>query len=176
MSVDASVASGPFSLRAIESIAGGLNQASTHGDDLDACETVQLGATMAMSAGMNAHMGLCHALAMPLCGLYPLPHGQACGLVLPHVLEFNVTVAGTRVAEVFTALGMSGGDADGRTPFKRLAGFVADVGLTTRLRDCGYQDEHLEIIVRETRNSAQFRFNPRESSEEDLARLVERLV
>lgn len=174
VSVDASVATRPFSLRAIESIAGGLKQAYAHGDDLDARETVQLGATMAMIAGMNAHMGLCHALAMPLCGLYPLPHGQACGLVLPHVLEFNATAVGDRVAEVFTALGMTGGG--GRPPYERLAGFVADVGLGARLRDFGYREEHMEIIVRETRDSAQYRFNPRNTSEDDLIRLVQQLI
>lgn len=176
LSVDASVATRPFSLRAIEAIAGSLTRAYTHGDDVDAREAVQLGATMAMIAGMNAHMGLCHALAMPLCGLYPLPHGQVCGLVLPHVLEFNAAVAGTRVAEVFAALGMPGVEGDRRTPYECLAALVADVGLSARLGDFGYREEHLEIIVRETRNSAQFRFNPREPSEQDLVRLVERLV
>jgi alcohol dehydrogenase len=175
LSVDASVATGPFSLRAVESIAGCLKRAYSHGDDLDAREAVQLGATMAMIAGMNAHMGLCHALAMPLCGLYPLPHGQACGMTLPHVLEFNATVAGDRVADVSNALGMMG-DVDGRSPWECLTAFVADVGLSTRLRDVGYREEHLEIIVRETRNSVQFRFNPREASEDVLVRLVERLV
>lgn len=177
LSVDASVASGLFSLQATGSIAANLKRAYSHGDDLDAREAVQIGATMAMIAGMNAHMGLCHAMAMPLCGLYPLPHGQACGLLLPHVLEFNARVVGSRVDDVAGALDI-GESTDGgsQSPYDRLAGLVADVGLGVRLRDLGYRDDHLEIIVRETRNSAQFRFNPRPATNEDLIRLVERLV
>jgi len=176
LSVDASVATEPFSLRAIELIAGGLKRAHADGDDLDAREAVQLGSTMAMMAGMNAHMGLCHALAMPLCGLYPLPHSEACGLVLPHVLEFNAAAVGAKVTDVFRALGMDDGDDTDASPYERLERFVRELGLNASLGALGYLEEHLEVIVRETRNSVQFRFNPREASDEDLARLVDRLI
>jgi len=183
LSVDASEATAPFSLRAMALIAGGLRRAYAHGDDLDAREAVQVGATMAMMAGMNAHMGLCHALAMPLCGLYPLPHGEACALTLPYVLEFNAVVAGDKVADIFEALGLrasdgagdGGGDGDS-SAYARLTRFANDIGLKARLGDLGYRDEHLEVIVRETRNSAQHRFNPREASPEELAALVERMI
>ncbi|MCZ7665581.1 MAG: iron-containing alcohol dehydrogenase [Thermoleophilia bacterium] len=178
VSVDAGVATELFSLRAIELIGAGLKKAYTRGDDLDAREAVQLGATMAMIAGMNAHMGLCHALAMPLCGLYPIPHGQACAMALPHVLEFNAEVAGAKVAGICEALAMvgTGNDAPGAARYREIEGLLAALGMTGRLRDFGYRDEHMDIIVRETLNSVQYRFNPRAASEEDLVRLVERLV
>lgn len=47
LSKDASVATEPLSIRSIELISGGLKTTYDHGDDLDARETVQLGATMA---------------------------------------------------------------------------------------------------------------------------------
>lgn len=180
LSVDAGVATEPLSLKAIELISGGLTRAYLHGDDLDARERVQLGATMAMIAGMNAHMGLCHAMAMPLCGLYPIPHGQACGMALPHVLEFNAGVVGAKVTDIIAAMGLivevAGEQAPGGACYGRLATFLAELGVAGRLRDFGYRDEHMESIIQGTRNSVQFRFNPRTPTDDDLARLVERLV
>lgn len=177
VSVDAGVASEVFSLRAVELIAGGLERAFIRGDDLEARESMQLGATMAMIGGMNAHMGLGHALVMPLCGLYHMAHGLACGIMLPHVLEFNAEVAGAKVARVLAALGTgTGEEVRGPARYRGLEDLLASVGMTGRLRDFGYQDEHMDIIVRETLNSVQYRFNPRTASAEDLMRLVERMV
>lgn len=180
LSRDASVATEPFSIRAIELIGGGLKRAYDHGDDLDAREAVQLGATMAMAAGMNAHMGLVHALAMPLCGLYGMPHGHACGMVLPHVLEFNAGVARTKVAVVFKAMGFMNGEqghgAFSSAQYRKLTMFLGDVGIAGRLGDFGYRDDHMRTIVRGTLNSVQSRFNPRTPSEDDLIGLVKRLI
>jgi alcohol dehydrogenase len=65
VSRDASPASELFSLRALGLIAAALPAAYRDGDNLDAREIQQLGATMAMIGGMNAHMGLCHAGLRP---------------------------------------------------------------------------------------------------------------
>ena len=180
LSRDASVATEPLSLRAIESIVAGLKAAYDHGDDLDAREAVQLGATMAMAAGMNAHMGLCHALAMPLCGLYGMAHGQACGMVLPYVLEFNAEVARSKVAAVFRAMGFTSGEAGdgavGGAHYRELAVFLGEVGIAGRLSDFGYRDDHMRTIVQGTLASVQARFNPRTPSEDDLVGLVRRLI
>jgi len=177
VSVDAGAASEVFSLRAVELIAGGLERAFIRGDDPEARESMQLGATMAMIGGMNAHMGLGHALVMPLCGLYHMPHGLACGMVLPHVLEFNAEVADAKVARILATLGTGvGEDARGPARYRGLEDLLASVGMTGRLRDFGYEAAHRDVIVRETLNSVQYRFNPRPASEDELARLVERLV
>lgn len=133
-----------------------------------------------MAAGMNAHMGLAHALAMPLCGLYAMPHGQACGMVLPHVLEFNAEVARAKVAAVFRAMGFMGGEAGdgaiGSAQYRELTVFLEEVGIAGRLSDFGYQDDHMRTIVRGTLNSVQSRFNPRTPSEDDLVGLVKWLI
>lgn len=135
---------------------------------------------MAMAAGMNAHMGLVHALAMPLCGLYAMPHGQACGMALPYVLEFNAEVAHAKVAAVFRAMGlMSAEPGDGALSsahYRELTMFLGEVGIAERLSDFGYRDDHMPTIVRETLNSVQSRFNPRTPSEDDLIGLMKRLI
>ena len=46
-------------------------------------------ATMAGMAFDNAGLGLCHAVAHVLGGVYHLPHGRLCAMVLPHVMAVN---------------------------------------------------------------------------------------
>jgi alcohol dehydrogenase len=178
VSRDASPASELFSLRALGLIAAALPAAYRDGDNLDARETQQLGATMAMIGGMNAHMGLCHAMAMPLCGLYPIPHGLACGLTLPHVLAFNAEAVPARVAAALAGMGIPPAAAGEHPwePYRRLSAFLASVGVRVRLADLGYTEDHLELLVRETRKSVQFPFNPRAASDDELAALIRRMV
>lgn len=179
LSRDASVASELFSIKAVELIGKGLKRAYDHGDDMDARETVQIGSTMAMIAGMNAHMGLCHAMIMPLCALYHIPHGQACGMVIPHVLAYNEGVRKTKVARIFRALEFIGADDTPvllKEAHRRLQELLDGVGVTARLRDFGFREEHMQTIVKETLNSVQCQFNPREPSGEEIAGIVKALV
>jgi alcohol dehydrogenase len=180
LSKDASVATRLFSLKAIELISGGLKAAYHNGKIIDARETVQIGATMAMVAGMNAHMGLCHAMIMPLCALYHIPHGQACGMVIPHVLAYNAEVAEEKVIDIFKAMGMidreNKDDTLNRTPYQMLESMLEEVRISARLRDFGYMDNHMQIIVQETFNSVQCQFNPRKPSEEDIVRIVKKMI
>jgi alcohol dehydrogenase len=180
VSKDASVATEPFSIRAIEMIGKGLRTAYDRGSDLDARESVQIGATMAMIAGMNAHMGLCHAMVMPLCALYHIPHGQACGMTLPYVLEFNAHASKSKVVDIFKALGFidkhAGNDALNGSHYVRLAELFRDVGIGTRLRDCGFHDDHLKTIVQETLTSVQCQFNPHPPTNENILEIVRKML
>jgi alcohol dehydrogenase len=180
LSKDASVATRLFSIKAVELISSGLKTAYHNGKNIDARETVQVGATMAMVAGMNAHMGLCHAMVMPICALYHMPHGQACGMVLPHVLAYNAEVAGEKVVDIFRAMGMidvkGKNDALNRAPYQMLNSMLEEIRISARLRDFGYKDNHIDIIVQETFNSVQCQFNPRKPSEEDIIRIVKKII
>lgn len=180
LSKDASVASELFSIRAIELIGSGLKRAYDNGEDIDAREVVQVGATMAMIAGMNAHMGLCHAMVMPLCALYRIPHGQACGMALPHVLGYNEGANEKKVANIFRALEFV--DADDETPASRtgayqmLCSFLEEIAINARLSDFGYREDQMQTIVQETFNSVQCQFNPRKVSEEDIIGIVKKMI
>lgn len=159
-----------FALRAIELIARNIAAACDDGQDLDLRERMQIGATMAMSAGMNSKLGLCHALAMPLCALYHMPHGQAVGMALPVVLDYNAPATGVKSEAVFEAMGFQG---DG---LGQLEALLTQIGISARLGDMGFQESHMPIIVNETMNSAQRPTNPRDPTPEDIAAIVRRMV
>lgn len=72
---------------------------------------VHLAATMAGMAFTQAGLGLCHAMAHSLGGLFHVPHGRLNAILLPSVIGCNAHVAGKKYAELARAAGI-GGSAD----------------------------------------------------------------
>ena len=72
---------------------------------------VHLAATMAGMAFTQAGLGLCHAMAHSLGGLFHIAHGRLNAILLPSIISCNAHVAGRKYAELARAAGM-GGSAD----------------------------------------------------------------
>lgn len=69
---------------------------------------VHLAATLAGMSFTQAGLGLCHAMAHALGGLYHVPHGRLNAILLPSVVSCNAHVAGKKYAEIARAAGISG--------------------------------------------------------------------
>ena len=72
---------------------------------------VHQAATMAGMAFTQAGLGLCHAMAHALGGMFHVPHGQLNAVLLPSVVATNAHVAGDKYAQLARACGM-GSTAD----------------------------------------------------------------
>ncbi len=72
---------------------------------------VHLAATMAGMAFTQAGLGLCHAMAHSLGGMFHVAHGRLNAILLPSIIGCNAHVAGRKYAELARAAGM-GGSAD----------------------------------------------------------------
>ena len=72
---------------------------------------VHLAATMAGLAFTQAGLGLCHAMAHTLGGLFHVPHGRLNAILLPAVISTNAHAALPRYAQLARWAGM-GGSAD----------------------------------------------------------------
>ena len=109
-----------------------------------------------------------------------MPHGQAVGMALSPVLAFNAAVCRNKVVEILRLMGLLSGDGQDdealQAALSRLTDFFSDLRLGTRLRDYGFQESHMNTIVRATMGSAQRPSNPRDPSPEDIASLVHRFV
>ena len=78
-----------MSLRSVHDLTLALPEAYRDGANLDARTRVHNAATMAGLAFSNAFVGVGHSLAHALGAVFEIPHGRACGLVLPHVIRYN---------------------------------------------------------------------------------------
>jgi alcohol dehydrogenase len=94
----------PWALQAVQMIYENLRPAAAS-DDLDAKEACLIGSSIANMACGNARLGLTHAMTIPIEGMFKVPHGVAIGIILPHVMEFNLPAAQKRFAQLAKAMG-----------------------------------------------------------------------
>ena len=69
---------------------------------------VHLAATMAGLAFTQAGLGLCHAMAHALGGMFHVPHGRLNAILLPSVIACNAHVVGEKYARIARAAGIAG--------------------------------------------------------------------
>jgi len=146
-------------------------------DNLDARAGMQLGACFAGLAIENSMLGATHALANPLTTRYGIVHGQAIGLMLPHVIRFNGAEFGNWYRDLLEGTGGANGYADAESGFEGLADFVAGLartaGLPGRLSLCGVERANLPQLAAEAAKQWTATFNPRRVGEAELLSLYE---
>jgi len=146
---------------------------------ITAREAAQFGAALAGFAIENAMLGAAHALANPLTAAHGIVHGQAVGVMLPHVVRFNGhnSEGDTCAAGYAELLADVGIETDIRDAGDGLADWLADLlhssGLSTSLTACGCG--HADAHALATAAAAQWTagFNPRPVTAADLALLYE---
>jgi alcohol dehydrogenase len=87
-------------------LAQGFPRVIENPDDMQARSQMQLGAAFAGMAIEASMLGAAHALANPLTAFLDVPHGQAVGIMMPHVLRFNATASNATISNA-TASGNS---------------------------------------------------------------------
>jgi alcohol dehydrogenase len=65
---------------------------------------MQLGAAFAGMAIEASMLGAAHALANPLTAFLDVPHGQAVGMMMPHVIRFNASIVQERYGQLVDLL------------------------------------------------------------------------
>ena len=145
--------------------------------NLDARAGMQLGACFAGLAIENSMLGATHALANPLTTRYGIVHGQAIGLMLPHVIRFNGAEFSNWYRDLLEGTGGANGFPDPASGFEGLADFVAQMvhkaGLRGRLSACGVEQAKLPELAAEAAKQWTGAFNPRRVGEAELLSLYE---
>jgi alcohol dehydrogenase len=145
--------------------------------DIEARAGMQLGACFAGLAIENSMLGATHALANPLTTRYGIVHGQAIGLLLPHVIRFNGAEFGQWYGDLLDATGGTNGFPKPGSGVDGLAQFVADLahnaGLPARLSQCGVIESELPALAAEAATQWTGTFNPRKVGAEELLSLYQ---
>jgi len=126
---------------------------------------MQIAATTAGWSFTIAQVGLAHAMAHTVGTLHHVPHGTACGIVLPKVMRFNVDHATSKLAEVARALGVDTKGMAERDAALAAADAVEalmkKVGHPMGLRDVGVPEESLPTCAFHALADSATLFNPR---------------
>jgi alcohol dehydrogenase len=170
----ATPASRIFSQQAWRLLATNLPRVFAAGGDVAAREAVQLGAAWAGLAIENAMLGAAHALANPLTAAHRIVHGQAVGLMLPHVVRFNAASCGVAYADLLRDIGV---DAAPETAGERLAAWLSHLlaasGLQTTLSGLAITAPDVPALAEAASTQWTGGFNPRAVGIDDFARLYE---
>ena len=146
--------------------------------DIEARSAMQLGACYAGVAIENSMLGATHALANPLTATYGIVHGEAIGMMLPHVIRFNGEQYESWYEELLEASADGNGMPKPSSGPVGLADFVAELvskaGLATRLPDCQVEEAKLPELAAAAATQWTGTFNPREVKEPELLGLYRR--
>jgi alcohol dehydrogenase class IV len=156
--------------------AGALPTAVADGADRAAREAMALASLMAGLALNTARLGLVHGLAHPVGVLTGAAHGLLCGMLLPPVMEFNLTTAAEKYARLARDLEVASPDTSDDLAAQSLLDYVremnARLGLPARLSDIGLARDELEYVASEAMPSGSTKANPRPVGLEDALAVV----
>ncbi|PZE20869.1 NAD-dependent alcohol dehydrogenase [Paenibacillus xerothermodurans] len=173
-SLRSSPASDALAMEAIAVVNANLRRAVEDGSDMEARIGMSHGSLLAGMAFNNGFLGLAHAIGSALSGHCHVPHGIAIGLLLPSIIEFNTPACPAKAAKIAELIGVLD-DHIGQSAGAAVAKLVHGIGLPTRLREVGVDQEKLPAIAKDAFKSGMMQFNPRMPTEEEVLELLQRL-
>ena len=163
-------------LEAIKLIAKNLRKAVEN--DPDGREGMALAQYVTAMAYSNVGLGIAHSMAHTLGAVYDTPHGVACAMMLPIVMEFNKDYTGEKykaIAEAFD-IDTTGMDQEAyrKAAIDAVQQLSVDVGIPTKLEKL--KEEDLPFLCESAAADACAPGNPREATLADYEAMFRKLM
>ena len=166
-----------FHLEAIKLIANHLRGAvENNPEDREGMALAQYVAGMGFS---NVGLGIAHSIAHTPGAHYDTPHGVACAMMLPIVMEYNQEFTGEKYREIARAMGVDGVDSMSQTEYRKAAvdavkKLSADVGIPAVNEKV--KEEDLDQLAADAFADACRPGNPRDTSVDELKELYRKIM
>ena len=165
-----------LNLEAIQLIAKNLRKAVEN--DPDGREGMALAQYVTAMAYSNVGLGIAHSMAHTLGALYDTPHGVACAMMLPIVMEYNQDYTGEKFKKVAEAFGVDTTGMDEKAYRKAAIDAVrqlsVDVGIPTKLEKL--REEDLPFLCESAKADACAPGNPRPADLADFEAMFRKLM
>ena len=166
-----------FHIKAIELISKSLRSAVAN--EKEGREGMALGQYIAGMGFSNVGLGIAHSMAHTLGAVYDTPHGVACAMMLPIVMEYNAECTGEKYKEIARAMGVKGVDQMSVEEYRKAAvdavrKLSVDVGIPTKLE--AIKEEDLQFLAESAYADACAPGNPKDASVEDLKALFRKIM
>lgn len=165
-----------LNLEAIQLIAKNLRKAVNN--DPDGREGMALAQYVTAMAYSNVGLGIAHSMAHTLGAVYDTPHGVACAMMLPIVMEFNQENTGEKYKAIAEAFGVN---TNGMSPeaYRKAAidavrQLSVDVGIPTKLEKLSEAD--LPFLCQSAAADACAPGNPRAATIADFEAMFRKLM
>lgn len=165
-----------LNLEAIKLIAKNLRAAVAN--DPDGREGMALAQYVTAMAYSNVGLGIAHSMAHTLGAVYDTPHGVACAMMLPIVMDFNKENTGEKykaIAEAF-CVDTTGMDQDTyrKAAIDAVQQLSVDVGIPTKLEKL--KEEDLPFLCESAAADACAPGNPKPASIEEFEAMFRKLM
>jgi len=164
-SVAGNAVSEAIMLQAIRVLAGALPALKQDSADLAARGRAQVGAALAGIGSAGIPVGLEHALAHAVGGMYKAPHAVVHAILITPVMRFNKAAVLEAQSAIGSALGKESDGATHEEVAERAIAAIDDLlgllGIPSRLRALGVRGEDLEQLARSAWDDPCFPTNPR---------------
>lgn len=165
-----------LNLEAIRLIAKSLRGAVEN--DPEGREGMALGQYVTGMAFSNVGLGIAHSMAHTLGAVYDTPHGVACAMMLPIVMEYNAECSGEKYKNIAEAMGVdtAGMDQDAyrKAAVDAVRALSRDVGIPSRLD--ALKESDLDFLAESAYADACRPGNPKDTCVEDLKMLFRKLM
>ena len=165
-----------LNLESIKLIGKNLRKAVQN--DPDGREGMALAQYVTAMAYSNVGLGIAHSMAHTLGAVYDTPHGVACAMMLPIVMEFNAGYTGEKFKAIAEALGVDTEGMDQAAYRKAAVDAVRqlsiDVGIPTKLEKL--KEEDLDFLAQSAAADACEPGNPRRASIDEFKNMFRKLM
>jgi alcohol dehydrogenase len=135
--------------------------------NLDARARMQLGAAYAGTAIENSMLGAAHSAANPLTAHLDVIHGDAVGVMLPHVIRFNSQNAD--IGDIYLELGEPQLDS-------RIEELLFKSGALRQLEGTGLTEKDIPMLASEASAQWTAQFNPVDLTADDFETLYRKAL
>jgi alcohol dehydrogenase class IV len=152
----------------------------SQGDNAAARQDMCVASLFGGLALANAGLGAVHGFAGPIGGSFPAPHGAVCAVLLPEVMEINLSALCQRapgsgapsryqqVARLLTG-NTNAGAEDGVAWVRKL---VAQLKIP-KLREYGLKPEHIPGLVHKSSKASSMKANPILLTDDELTTVLQ---
>jgi len=177
-----------FSRKSIAYLGDNLPKVCDYLTNIDLREKMMLGSILGAISFANGKLGAVHGFAHPIGIKHELPHGLICGLLLPHVMKYNIEVERAAqkyswIAELFHYQNILVGHGTcpkslpssikGKAEWaiNKIEDIFDYVEIPLKLSKVGIKEADLDDIVKDTTGSS-LANNPRDTNIETLKEIL----
>lgn len=166
--------------KAIEIIIMALPVAWENGEDIVAREQMLYSSLLSALSFSNAKLGAIHGFAHPIGALFNKPHGLITGILLPHVMKFNLEGDLPDVIRKYAWIGKTmekaaANDASemdlANIAIEKVRELLGTLGIPAGLSGIGISEDDIPSIVADTKGSS-LANNPRDTTKELLEQIL----
>ena len=160
-----------FAREALKLIGGSIRDYVADRTNPAACEAMLTGSLFAGIAFSHARLGDVHAMSHPVSAYFDVAHGVANAILLPTVVEYNMTDAAAKYKYIYDCVCEKPVSDDAFTPdmlVAELRVLNGELGIPSSLSEVGVDSSLFDKMADDAMKSGNILVNPRPTTKKDI--------